>query len=146
MIDLLVRKKVIKKNKEDDYSLVVKGDVSKVSCKNLPDKYRGLSIKQALELFFGDCDIPHFAIMHKADGTKGRYNLRVHSKKSEQIFKQILANESIDFSILVARTRSWYTNRENARSKTSTYFETGIWKNIYENYEDKSSENNKYWQ
>ena len=57
---------------------------------------------------------------------------------------EILKDDSIDFTTLVVRTKSWYKDPKSAKSKMSTYFESGQWRTIYEMNQD-SSENNQFW-
>ena len=130
-------KRGIIKVKNGDYTM--KEKTSTVKCKNLPKKYLGISALQAMKLFFDDIGVSF------TDGSL-QYNLRTFNKNSLQIFLQILADDSIDFSILVDKTRAYYSATSTVKPQISKYFTEGTWDTVYTSYEGEKSElgNNKW--
>lgn len=113
----------------------------KAKCKNLPSKYKGLSITSAYELFINDAEIPAFKYSQNS-----QFRLRTNNADARKIFAGILANESIDFSILVAQTKKFYNSKTAMVSGLARYFTSGTWKDVYESYEDKSTDkDNIFW-
>lgn len=112
----------------------------KTKCKNLPAKYKGISLMQAMELFISDSKIPPFNSSGK------QYSLRTNNKESRKVFSIILMDESIDFSILVSQTSKYYNSINTILPGLANFFIKGTWKEVYENYEEKSPEkDNTFW-
>jgi len=104
------------------------------NCKNLPDRYLGISGTQALKLFFIDAAIPSFS------GGSINYALRTTTTKSIETFIKILGDPSIDFSILVDRTKKYYKDKSTVKPAMSKYFMEGLWETVYNDYEKRSDE------
>jgi len=136
MLKYLVKKGIIKE-KNGNYTLPKVKTTGR--CKNLPEKYVNISAREAMKLFFGDIEVSF---------TTGdlQYDLRSITKESLKIFTTILRNNEIDFSILVAKTRSYYGAKKTVKPKLSNFFIEGTWENVYEAYEATPSElENNTW-
>jgi len=139
IIELLKLKVIRKRN--DSYFIVKNATSIKAVCKNLPSEYSGLSPNQAMEQFFDDCKIPGFF----NTGTL-KFDARTQTKESRKIFMLIIKDSSIDFSILVSRTRQYYAEKNSAKKPMAKYFTEGLWRNIYKFYkEDKKTSGNIFW-
>jgi len=127
-IKYFIKEKIIRE-KDGEYFLVKKRTSIIQQCKNLPEKYIGVSISQAMNFFFSDSEIPAF--------TSGElsYSLRSITKESLKVFEKIIANKSIDFSILVVKTLKYYKAKNTTKPKLSKYFTEGTWRQVYESYE-----------
>jgi hypothetical protein len=140
IIEELLKLKIIRK-RNDSYFIVNNAIPVKAICKNLPSKYAGLSSTQAMEQFFDDCKIPGFFNTDKL-----KFDARTQTKESRKIFMGIIKDSSIDFSILVSRTRQYYAEKNSAKKPMAKYFTEGLWRNIYKFYkEDKKTSGNTFW-
>ncbi len=137
IITYLIETKVIYKDSRG-YGIVKEKSI-KQGCINLPDKYVDVSPNQAMNLFFEDADIPHFAT------GKLNYALRTITQKSLTVFTRILKNKSIDFSILVSRTSSYYSKEGNVKPAMSKYFTDNLWRSVYESYDNLKNLDNTTW-
>jgi len=137
----VINKGLIKKVGENKYVVVSPKDSGTltVSCKNLPSKYKGISLEQAMKYFFDDAKIPAFSTGEMS------YALRTMNKKSIKIFSEILSDNSIDFSILVAKTSNYYSSSKTVKPSISTYFAGGLWSTVYQSYEEDNVNSENSW-
>jgi hypothetical protein len=140
VIEALIKQGVLEE-KRGEYFFIDPTAEKKNRCQNLPDKYVGVSSKQCMILFIDDSEIPAFST-----GTL-RYSLHTTSKEAFRILTKILRDDSIDFTTLVSRTKSYYNHPKTAKPSVGKFFTEGLWETVYTSFEDKKSSenNNTFW-
>lgn len=95
-------------------------------CKNLPEKYIGVSLAKAYDYFMKDCEIPlHGSIESKKDSL---YLLQSKTKDSELVFKNdILGNPDIDYITLTNNIKNFYKTSTTKYTVVRLLTE-GFWK------------------
>ena len=95
-------------------------------CKNLPEKYIGVSIAKAYDYFLNECEIPLNGSIESKQNSL--YLLRSNTKESEKVFKEeILYNPEVDYITLTNNIKQFY------KKSTTTYtvvrlLTEGFWK------------------
>lgn len=140
VVDKLIKLGMLVEKDGEYYFKDVDETKAYVGCKNLPQKYVGVSINQAMRLFFDDVGITF------SKNASFRFDLRTITKQSLKVFQKIIEDSSIDFSILVAKTSQYYSDAKSTEYPMAKYFAEGRWENIYHHYESKDVEpsNNKW--
>jgi len=129
ILKILIENKVVLEI-SGDYFLIDKktGKVKGGKCKNLPDKYLGVSVKQAYKYFIADCEIPSFSSGNLV------YSLREESTGSLATLRAILENPTIDYLILVQKIKNFYKKdgKTTVQPKFNKFLETGVWEDVYQ--------------
>jgi hypothetical protein len=140
ILQVLIDNKVIFRL-NDEYFLIDKktNKVKGGKCKNLPDKYLGVTSKQSYKYFMEDCEIPFFSSGNLV------YSLREESIGALAVLKTILENPTIDYLILVSKIKSFYKlpGKTTVHPKFSKFLETGVWEGVYESKINKNN-NDEY--
>lgn len=125
---LLKEKIVVQIN--DEYFVVSRTPIKKdvEYCKNLPERYKSVSIKQMYSFFIQDAQIPL-----KSTGSLV-YLLHTKSKLAENIFrKDIIENPDIDYSQLIKNIKDYYKSPNTVKYQVSKLFTDDLWRALYEN-------------
>ena len=127
LIEYLIKAKKVLQIGEQYYP-IEKGTNFKTTCKNFPDKYKGVSIKQMYTYFIQDAEIP------LSSNGSFVYLLHTRSKEAENVLKmEILENPSIDYLQLIQNIKKYYMEQNTVKYPVSKLLTAGLWKGLYEN-------------
>jgi hypothetical protein len=120
---LIINKQVIQIGEQ----YFVKGTKNnKLFCKNLPEKYIGVSLSKAYDFFLNDCEIPLNGSIESKQNSL--YLLRSKTKESEAVFKnEILYNPEIDYVSLTNNIKSFY-KKSTTKYTVVRLLTEGFWK------------------
>lgn len=114
----------------DEYHILepTKRKSNSVYCKNLPERYKTVTVRQQYNFFIADAEIPF-----KSSGNLV-YLLHTKSKEAEIIFiKEVIENPEIDYNQLIQNIKSYYKEQNAVKYPVSKLFTAGLWRGLYEN-------------
>jgi len=99
-------------------------------CKNLPEKYIGVSIAKAYDYFLNECEIPLNGSIESKQNSL--YLLRSKTKESEKVFKEeILYNPEVDYITLTNNIKQFY-KKSTTKYTVVRLLTEGFWKGFIE--------------
>ena len=95
-------------------------------CKNLPEKYIGVSIAKAYDYFMQECEIPLNGSIESKQNSL--YLLRSKTRESEKVFKEeILYNPEVDYVTLTNNIKQFY-RKSTTKYTVVRLLTEGFWK------------------